>query len=790
MSAAMAGSAAPATENPRETIPLDSAWRFHLGEVAEGQSPALDDSHWRLLDVPHDWSVELPFDPHSPSGEGGGWLNGGVGWYRKAFSLPPIARGRCCMAIEFDGVYMDSDVWLNGQHLGNHPYGYTSFQYDLTPHLQADGPNLLAVRAKVQQPCSRWYSGAGIFRHVRLVLTGPVHVAHWGTCVTTPTITPQQANVRVQTRLQNQGRAPADVRLTTRVLDSQGAEVARDQIQTTLAVGETAFEATLSVAGPKLWSLQSPQLYAVLSQIEAPGQLVDQYRTPFGIRSFEFTRDRGFLLNGRHVPLNGVCDHHDLGCLGAAVNRRAIQRQLEILKGMGCNAIRTSHNPPAPELLELCDRMGLLVMDEAFDEWKAGKTQFGYGRFFDAWSERDLLSMLHRDRNHPCVILWSIGNEINEQGAANGYEMSRRLVDICHREDPTRPTVSACNDPGGAVRTGFAKPLDVLGINYNLGTYQEYKGRYRLVASESASALSTRGEYGLVPGKDGTLRIAAQHKFQMSSYDVGAPGWGYTAERDLLALAAAPWVAGEFVWTGFDYIGEPTPYQWPARSSYFGIVDLAGFAKDRYYFYRSVWRPEPLVHLLPHWNWPQFQGRQIPVWCVTNCDSVELRLGGKPLGEKTLDRKKALHVEWQVPYAPGKLEAIGKKSGQVVARDEVVTAGPAVRVLLKADRAKIAADGEDLAFVEVRVIDRRGRVCPDADALVRFRLSGPGVLAGVDNGDPINHESFKADRHKVFHGLGLAVVKAGRTPGEITLRAEAEGLEPARIVLESRRREF
>ncbi len=430
--------------------------------------------------------------------------------------------------------------------------------------------------------------------------------------------------------------------------------------------------------------------------------------------------------------------------------------------------------------------MGFVVMDEAFDEWKAGKTPHGYGRFFDQWSESDLVSMLHRDRNHPCVVMWSIGNEIPEQGAKNGYEMSKRLVDICHREDPTRPTVSACNDSGGADRTGFAKPLDVFGINYSIGAYQQFKGRYKLVASETASALSTRGEYNLVPDRDGKLRIHNEDHHQVTSYDLGAPPWGYLAETDLLAMARSPWVAGEFVWTGFDYIGEPTPYDWPSRSSYFGIVDLCGFPKDRYWFYRSRWRPEPLVHLLPFWDWPGWEGKQIPVWAVSNAESVELLLNDKSLGEKSLDQQKTLHVQWDVPYAPGVLKAIAKKGGQVVATDEVRTPGKAQRLLLTADRSRIAADGDDLSFVEVRVTDAAGLVCPNASPLARFSLKGPGAIAGTDNGDPIDHESFQSHNRKAFHGLALVVIKPAHNAGRITLRAEADGLEAAEIVLESR----
>lgn len=730
---------------------------------------------------------EGPFDPLSPAGDGGGYLNGGIGWYRKTFTTPPQAKGRR-VRIEFDGVYMDSNVWFNGRHLGRHPYGFTSFEYDLTDALKPQGQNVLAVRVNVAQPCSRWYSGAGIFRHVRLQMLDPVHVAHWGTCVTTPEITADAAEVKIATRVENQGAAEVEVQLWTEIIGPDGKVVraaAEPPKRVVAAGGATTFVQAVSMRQPKLWSPDTPQLYCATSHVTVGGETADFVTTNFGIRTVEFTKDRGMLINGRRVPVNGVCNHHDLGCLGSAVHRRGLQRQLEILKGMGCNAIRTSHNPPDPALLDLCDAMGFVVMDEAFDEWKASKTPQGYGRFFDEWSERDLASMLDRDRNHPCVVLWSIGNEIPEQGAKNGYAMSKRLVDICRREDPTRLTVSACNDPGGADRTGFARPLGVFGINYNIGAYRQYQGKYNLIGSETASALSTRDKYGLKVGADGKVQIQREFDHQVTSYDLVAPGWGYIAETDLLALRRSPWVAGEFVWTGFDYIGEPTPYRWPSRSSYFGIVDLAGFPKDRYYFYRSVWRPEPLVHLLPHWTWPGLEGKEIPVWAVTNCDTVELFLNGTSLGEKKLDRDKSLHVEWSVPYAAGILRAVAKKDGKEVAADQVRTAGKPKRLVLRPDREKFLADGDDLSFVQVRVVDNQGMSCPAASHLVRFRLSGPATIAGVDNGDPINHEPFKADKHTVFHGLGLVVVQSGRSPGKITLRAEADGLEGAEVSLET-----
>jgi beta-galactosidase len=784
---------APATEG-RQTLSLDQGWRFHLGDVTAAEKPETADTDWRTLDVPHDFSIEGPpgadpatmegpFDRKSPGGVGAGALNGGIGWYRKTFTLPEGAKGKR-VSVQFDGVYMDSDVWLNGTHLGKHPYGYTGFNYDLTPQMKP-GDNVLAVRVQVQQPCSRWYSGAGIYRHVRLTITDPVHVAPWGTYVTTPEVLAAAAQVRVRTRVQNEGADGAKAALTTTIIDAAGKKVGEHQAAGQIAAGGShEFDQMLKVAAPRRWSIEEPYLYQVVSEVRVGDRLVDRYKTPLGIRTIEFTADKGFLLNGKHVPLRGVCNHHDLGCLGAAVHRRGIERQLEILKAMGCNAIRTSHNPPAPELLELCDRMGLVVMDEAFDEWIIPKSgmRYGYGRFFDEWSERDLVGMIHRDRNHPCVILWSIGNEIKEQAAPQGGAMAQRLADICHREDPTRPVTSGVNKMGPAITNGFTKALDVVGMNYFTGEYAKQRGKL-LVAAETSSALSTRGEYGLELKADGKVAINMRANHQCVSYDLDRPGWGCTAEDSLLAVKNAPWVAGEFVWTGFDYIGEPTPYGWPSRSSYFGIIDLAGFPKDRYYLYQSQWTDNPVIHLLPHWNWKGFEGKEIPVWCFTNAESVELFLNGKSMGSKNFKDTKGLHLEWKVPYEPGVLKAVGKKGGQTIIA-EVRTAGEPARLIVRPDRRQIAADGEDLSFVEVRIVDKEGNLCPNADNQVAFGLEGPGAIAGVDNGDPTSHEPFKATKRKAFHGLCLAVIKAARTPGEIRLIATSQGLqsEPVAII--------
>ena len=739
--------------------------------------------------------IEGPFESTSPGGSGGGYLDGGIGWYRKEFILPKDIKNKHIF-IDFDGVYMNSDVWINGVHLGNRPYGYSSFQYELTKHLRfGSEKNVLAVRVDVQQPCSRWYSGAGIYRNVRLTVTDPVHIAHWGTYVTTPKVAAGEATVSVKTKVWNQSASAQQVALETIIVDESGNKVANSSLTQKIETDSiNTFEQVVNIPKPKLWSLEKPILYHVKSEVFLNGNSVDTYNTPFGIRSFKFTTDKGFFLNGKHVNIKGVCLHHDLGSLGAAVNKRAIERELEIMKSMGCNAIRTSHNPPAPELLDLCDSMGFLVMDEAFDEWKRNKTKYGYGRFFDEWSKRDLTDMILRDKNHPSIILWSIGNEIPEQDNANAYEMSKRLADICHKEDPTRPVTSACNTPETAVKSGFSKPLDVLGINYNIAFYNTYKGKAKLFGSETSSAVSSRGVYNLVKEGD-TLKIISEMNNQCSSYDLNAPSWGNTAETSLKAVKNAPWIAGEFVWTGFDYIGEPTPFSWPSVSSYFGIVDLCGFPKDRYYLYQSQWTNKPMVHIFPHWNWKGFEGKKIPVCCYSNCESVELFFrpetdqssseNWKSLGEKKFSDTKDLHLVWNVPYSTGSLKAVAKNNGEIICTDEIQTAGVPAKIILIPDRTEISADGRDLSYVKVKIVDKEGRVCPNADNLVRFNINGEGFMAGVGNGNPISHEYFKASERKAFHGLALVIVQSKDKTGDIKLNATSDGLKESGITIKT-----
>jgi beta-galactosidase len=816
---------------PRQTILFDRDWQFHLGDAPAADQPLFDDSSWRTLDLPHDWMIEGvpgsdpsamdgPFDSKSPAGADGGYLNGGIGWYRKTFTLPQTARGRR-VSILFDGAYMDADVSCNGQKLGNHPYGFTSFFYDLTPVLKyGDEKNVLAVRLNVVQPCCRWYSGAGLYRHVWLIVTKPVHIAQWGTSITTPKAQATNAQVDVATQVVAESDAvPSDATLTTILLDPSGKEVARqDETQKVSPGRTTPFNQSFSLPTAQLWSTQTPALYRAVSEVRISGALADSYTTPFGIRSIEFKKDEGFFLNGEHVQIKGVCDHHDLGCLGSAAYQRGFERQLQLLKAMGCNALRTSHNPPSPELLDLCDKMGILVMDECFDEWKLDKTKFGYGRFFDQWVQSDLTSMIQRDHNHPSIILWSIGNEVTEGFTPGGDKVATMLEDIVHRQDPTRLVISPCQQPYNAVKYGFDKALDIFGVNYTPMMYQnqDVHAREIMIGSETASSVDTRGEYGLKIDTDGQVKIDQQPApHQVSCYDQSEPVWATNCQQEEIALQKAPWISGEFVWTGFDYLGEPKPYKWPSRSSYFGIFDTCGFPKDRYYLYKSLWSSQPVVHILPaSWNWAGFDGKEIPVWIYTNADSVELFLNGRSLGTKKFPedveivdlpakrgtagspftpahKSPSLHLAWSVPYAPGVLKAVATKNGAVVGSDEITTAGDPAKILLEADRGQIEGTGQDLAFVKLTLVDKNGHICPNADNEITFSVNGmAAALAGLDNGDPTNHESFQGVRHKAFHGLALAVLKSrDDAAGSVTLTASADGLPAAQTTIQVLRTE-
>jgi len=775
-------------QNARQTISFDAGWKFLLGDNPEAKAANYNDTQWRTLNLPHDWSIEGNFDEKNPTTQAEGGLPAGTGWYRKTFKLPETAVNKKTF-IDFDGIYHNSEVWINGHYLGKRPNGYISFRYDLTPYLHFGAQkNVIAVRVdNSDQPNSRWYSGSGIYRNVWLVTVNQTYILNWGVYITTPNISPKSAGVNIRTTIH--APALANLKLQTLISDQAGKVVA----SRVTAVTDTLVAQNLTVSDPKLWSVNRPYLYKVtLKIISGSGRVLDNYSATTGIRYFNFDADKGFSLNGRNMKILGVCLHHDEGALGAAVNTRAIERQLQILKAMGCNAIRTSHNPPAPELLNLCDKMGFLVMDEAFDMWVKKKSKFDYHQDWAQWHVKDLQDQVLRDRNHPSVFMWSIGNEIREQFDSTGISIARELAGIVKKLDNTRPVTSALSEPDPKKNFIYQSgALDVVGLNYHQEVYADFKKNYpgqKFIGTENMSALATRGHYdmpsdsirrwpkdGKTPLKDGNA------DYTVSAYDNVSAYWGSTHEETWKIIKKYDFLSGLFIWTGFDYIGEPTPYLWPARSSYFGIVDLAGFPKDVYYMYQSEWTNKPVLHLLPHWNWQP--GQTVDVWAYyNNADEVEAYLNGVSLGV----RKKQgdnLHVMWRVKYQPGVLKAVSRKNGKVVLTTQVVTAGKPYRIVLKADRSRIQADDKDLSYVTVTVQDSNGNTVPNADNLVHFSVSGNGILKGADNGSQTNLQPFNAQQCKTFNGLGLAIVQSRQKTGKIVLNAVSEGLKPARLLI-------
>jgi beta-galactosidase len=827
--AARAAEAAGSTSG-RSTVAMRDGWRFALvnpggitdptGEYADAAAPGYDDSGWREVAVPHDWSIELAPTTQNGTTSGTGFFPGGLGWYRLAFTLPPALAGKR-VSVEFDGVYMDSYVYCNGTEVGRHPYGYTGFAFDVTDLLHTDGTteNVIAVKVQNRLPSSRWYSGSGIYREARLVVTEPVHVARWGTRVTTPEITDSRATVKVETAVVNQlgGAHPVEVR--SRIKDPRGRTVARTASTVTVD-GQATENHELTVPDPLLWDFGTPRRYTLETELRVGGRTVDTCRTPFGFRTFRFDPDEGFRLNGTYHKLKGVDLHHDLGALGAAVSKDAIRRQMTIMKSMGVNAFRTSHNPPSPEMIEVCEELGIVMLVEAFDCWRSPKTRYDYGRFFDEWSDRDIAEMVLAARNSPAVLVWSIGNEISEFTSTAGLAIADRLIAGIKALDDTRPvvigshrhrSVPAPGTPGDLI---LAK-LDGLGLNYNTAkSVDALHARYPhlfLFESESSSETSTRGAYQ-EPEHLNTGENHTPGKRETSSYDNNLASWTMSGEYGHKKDRDRKWFAGQFLWSGIDYIGEPTPYDvFPVKASFFGAVDTAGFPKDMYHLFRSQWVDEPMVHLLPM-TWNHQEGDTVEVWAYANVDTVELFLNGKSLGVRKFDTKKTtdgrpyletteatgddktftdgpypgsytspngsagkLHLTWKVPYRPGELKAVARRNGKVVATDVLRTAGKPHAVRLSADRDSLAADGRSLVFVTADVVDARGVVVPDAEHLISFEVRG-GSLAGLDNGREESAERYQASTRTAFHGKALAIVRSGTRPGTLKVTARVEGL--------------
>ena len=804
---------------------FDSGWLFQryglqpdgtsIEEPSGLEKADLDDSSWKEIDLPHDFAIEGPFRIDL-EGATGKLPYQGIGWYRKHF-VPEFQSGERTY-IDFDGAMANAEVWLNGQYVGTWPYGYNSFRMDLTPYIQSGKENVLAVRLDTEKWGSRWYSGAGIYRHVWMVHCQPVHVSHWGTFITTPEVTDLSAKINMEISVDNYNHLPVEAELVTRFfeLDSNnvpGTMAAESKTMLNIhacSTGSTVV--TAEIKDPKRWDIDSPHRYLAETKVMVNGAVMDVYHTPFGIRTIEFTSDRGFLLNGRRVKIQGVCNHHDLGSLGAAINTSALERQLVMLQEMGCNSIRTSHNPPAPELLELADKMGLLVWDEAFDAWKRGKRKNDYNRLYREWHEKDLLALVHRDRNHPSVIIWSIGNEVMEQ---RDLETTKHLADIIRRADPTRPVSNGYNDPNGGRASGAAAALDIMGINYFFDQQARWDADERYanmptIGSETSSCVSSRGEYFF--GTD-------YENWQITSYDRASPGWGCSPDTQFRILAKYPHLLGEYVWTGFDYLGEPTPYNSdatnllnfrndpskqkeleaaldtlrkntpPSRSSYFGIIDLAGFPKDRYYLYQSQWRPDyPMTHILPHWNWPGREGEITPVHVYTSGTEVELFVNGKSQGRKVKKPGEDFRLVWDsVKYEPGVVKAVSYKDGKKWSEAEIRTTGKAVALSLSADRQEISGADSELVFVTVSVQDKRGNTVPRTNPLIKFTVEGAGEIVSTDNGNPIDFTSFQSHERNAFNGLALVIVKAKKgEKGPILIKAESEGLRAGTVEVVSK----
>lgn len=773
----------------REVTLLDKGWSFIQKDVANGESVQLNDNEWEKVRVPHDWAITGNFDMNIDmqsvqviedgekrarlrTGRTGALPCFGVGWYRKVLPIAVTDQGKRIF-IEFDGAMSLSKVYLNGEYIGEWPYGYSSFSFELTKQLKFGQDNVLAVRLENKPESSRWYPGAGLYRNVRLVKTSPVRIAQWGTFVTTPVISAKSGEVSVKTEIDGNLDAKVEIKLVTDIFNNQGIKVGS---VSSIKKGndKTLFDQKLKVKEPQLWSIENPVRYKAVTSLYVGNELKDQQSTVFGFRSLLFDKDKGFFLNGKPVKLQGVCMHHDLGPIGSAVNYRATERQMSIMKEMGCNSIRTSHNPPSPELLQICDSLGLVVMVEAFDEWKNGKNKNGYAKYFDEWAERDIAAMVRRDRNHPSVIMWSIGNEIREQGMTTGKETAKFLADICRKLDPTRPVTAGFNQHTAAIKNGLTDVVDLVGFNYKPFDYPAKHAEhpnYVLYGSETASTVSSRGEYKF-PVKEN--KGAWYQDYQVTSYDLEYPNWASTPDTEFEMQDDCGFILGEYVWTGFDYLGEPTPYNegTPARSSYFGIVDLAGLKKDRFYLYQSKWSDTPVLHLLPHWNWPERIGQNVPVYCYTNYPKAELFVNGRSMGMKQKEKANKYtryRLMWNdVVYQPGEIKVVAyDENNKVVAEQLVRTSGEPYAVKLTADRDRIKSDGKDLSFVTVEVLDKEGNLCPKADNLLFFKVTGAGKLKAVCNGNAIDQTSFSSNYMRTFNGKMVVLIESTEESGEI-----------------------
>lgn len=791
----------------RSEVTLKEGWKFALNEQTGAEKSNYNDSKWQRVTIPHDWAVYGPFSGNSDvqhvavtqngetqasdkTGRTGGLPFVGVGWYRRPLDIDAFNGDTQRVALLFDGAMSEAQVFVNGRKACYWPYGYNSFWCDITSLIHKDGKNnVIAVRLENLPLSSRWYPGAGLYRNVHLILTSKTHIPVWGTYITTPHVAKNFATIRLRTEVTN--AASSKLSLETRIFNPQGTEVAK-AVSGASAPDSTLNEQNFLLRDPQLWSPEAPALYEARSVLFADGKPVDTYTTRFGIRSVEMIPGKGFFLNGVNRKIKGVCLHHDLGPLGAAVNRSAIRHQLQMLKDMGCDAIRTSHNMPAPELVELCDEMGFMMMVEPFDEWDIAKCENGYHRLFKDWSEKDMVNMLRHYRNHPSVIMWSIGNEVPTQCSPNGYKVLTYLQDICHREDPTRPVTCGMDQVDCALSNGFASKLDIPGFNYRVNRYEDGYAKLPqgfILGSETCSTISSRGVYKFPV----ELKSNVQYKdHQCSSYDVEYCWWSNVPDVDFAAADSQPWNVGQFVWTGFDYLGEPTPYDtnaWPNHSSMFGIIDLASLPKDRYYLYRSIWNTsQSTLHILPHWTWPGREGQTTPVFVYTNYPEVELFVNGKSMGKKHKDTSSLMsryRLIWDnVVYQPGNVTAVAYDAkGNKVSEEKIQTAGTPHHLEVIADKANLQANGEDLMYLTVRSVDKNGNLCPTDNRLVRFEVKGAGKYRASANGDPCCLDLFHLPQMHFFNGELTAIVQSGKQQGTIVFKASASGVTSGKLTV-------
>lgn len=799
-----------ATESgSRKILTLEDGWKFINEDVRDGAAIDLDDSKWEHVSVPHDWAIAKPFDmnidiqkiqviedgelePQLRTGRTGALDAFGVGWYRNNLMMPECDKGKRFF-VEFDGAMSLAKIYLNGEFVGEWAYGYTSFSFELTDKIKFGAKNIFAVRLENLPQSSRWYTGAGLYRNVRLVTVNPVHIIYCGTFVTTPVVSDRSAVVNIRTNICGSSKLKGKVKLVTDILDKSGRRVATAS-STSVLTDSLSYNQKIQIKAPHLWDISSPYLYTAKSKVYVDNKMTDCYVTPFGIRSIVFDKDKGFFLNGHSFKFKGVCLHHDLGPIGTAVNVRAIERQLSLLKEMGCNAIRTSHNPPSPEFLHFTDSMGFVVQVEAFDEWKEGKNANGYQLYFDKWAEKDIRAMIRRDRNHPSVIMWSIGNEVREQKMSEGKEIAKYLSSICRQEDLTRPTTAGFNYHNDAIKNGLADEIDIVGLNYKPHDYERLHKmypHYKLYGSETVATFSSRGAYKFPVQETG---YPWHSDYQISSYDLEHARWSYTPDKEFVKQEKCDFVMGEFVWTGFDYLGEPTPYNegTPARSSYYGIIDLAGLRKDRFYLYQSFWSNKKVLHLLPHWDWPDRIGQVVPVYCYTNYPKVELFVNGVSQGvrEKKNDVSyDRYRLRWnEVIYSPGEIKAVAlDENNNVVAENIIKTSDIPYQIVMKPDRKTVKADGKDLIFVTVEIQDKDGNLCHRDNSLLFFTVSGAGRLKAVCNGNPTDQTSFASNYMNTFNGKMVVVMQSLKEEGTIELNTIGGKLKGQRITIQTQK---